>query len=295
MQVSTPRVTLEVEDIGARDAPVVLLIMGLGMQLVAWPDAFVAALVGDGMRVVRFDNRDCGLSQAFDELRVPPIGWEMTRRMFGLPVRAPYPLEAMSDDAVALLDALRIARAHVCGVSMGGMIGQLMALDRPERVASLALAMTTSGARHLPPARPDAALAILSRPRGRDLESLVKHGVRLMRTIGSPAYPTPPEVLEARVRRAYERSVRPKGMLRQLLAVTAAPDRTPRLARLTLPVHIVHGEADPLVPVEHGRQLARTLPAASAEFIAGMGHDLPDVAWQALRRAIARAALGADR
>jgi len=286
MQVSTPRVTLEVEDVGARDAPVVLLIMGLGMQLVAWPDAFVEALVGDGMRVVRFDNRDCGLSQAFDELRVPPIGWEMTRRMFGLPVRAPYPLEAMSDDAVALLDALRIARAHVCGVSMGGMIAQLLALRRPSLVASLTLAMTSTGARHLPLPAPSASIAMLSRPAGSDADAIVAHGVRLFRLIGSPAWPTPVAELEARVRRSVERSVRPRGVGRQLLAILAAPDRTPMLGALRMPTHVMHGLDDPLLPPRHGRQLAAAIPHASVEFLSGWGHDLPEPAWQRMRRAI---------
>ncbi|HUN93629.1 MAG TPA: alpha/beta hydrolase [Burkholderiaceae bacterium] len=286
MQVATRTVCLEVQDNGPRSSPVALLIMGLGMQLTAWPQAFVDALVGDGLRVIRFDNRDIGLSQAFDHAKARAIPWAIARRMLRLPVRPPYSLDAMSDDAVALLDALGIERAHLCGVSMGGMIAQIVAIRHPQRVASLTLAMTSSGARDLPWPRPAAARALLRRPRGRDAEALVAYGVRLMRAIGSPGFPTPEAELSLQIRRWFERSYRPQGVARQLLAIAAASDRTPRLAGLPMPVHIIHGLDDPLVPIEHGRQLARAIPRANADFVAGVGHDLPEAVWQRLRRAV---------
>jgi len=288
MQVVTRTITLEVEQHGPADGPVLLLIMGLAMQLVAWPEHFISALTGAGLRVIRFDNRDCGLSQGFDQLDVPNLPLQMLRYSLGLPVRAPYSLANMAADAAALLEALALPAAHICGVSMGGMIAQLLAAHYPQRAASLTLAMTSSGARSLPRARWSTQAALLRRPRSNSVDDLVQHAAHIFRVIGSPAWPAPRAELEAQLRRGIERSVRQQGALRQLLAIAAAPDRSPLLARLGLPVHIIHGEDDPLVPIAHGRDLARKIPGATAEFVAGMGHDLPRPVCERLARAIVR-------
>ncbi len=288
MQVATRTTTLEVEQDGPADGPAVLLIMGLAMQLVAWPEQFINTLTGAGLRVVRFDNRDCGLSQSFDQLGVPNLPLQMLRYSIGLPLHVAYSLQDMADDAAALLDALALPAAHICGVSMGGMIAQLLAAHHPQRVASLTLAMTSSGARSLPRARWSAQAALLHRPRSNSVDDLVQHAVHLFRVIGSPAWPAPRAELEAHLRQGIVRSVRRQGATRQMLAIAAAPDRSQLLTRLDLPVHIIHGVDDPLIPIAHGRDLARKIPGATSEFVAGMGHDLPPPVCERLARAIVR-------
>jgi pimeloyl-ACP methyl ester carboxylesterase len=275
MQISAHGVAIEVEDEGPPGGEPVLLIMGLGMQLTSWPTPMVRALIGRGFRVVRFDNRDAGLSQGFDDLGVPNLAWATVQHLLHWTVRAPYRLSDMANDALGVLDALGLARAHVVGASLGGMVAQHLAAESPDRVRSLTLMMTTSGSRRLPPASPAARRVLLQRPTRHDLNALVEHHEHLFRVIGSPAYPPEPVEFRALMRRNIERAWRPAGTLRQLVAVAADGDRTPLLGRITAPTHVIHGEADPLVPVEHGRDLARRIAGASGDFIAGMGHDLP--------------------
>ena len=179
---------IEVDDQGPRDAPVVLLVMGLGMQLTGWPDELVALLLVQGFRVVRFDNRDAGLSDGFDHVGVPSIPLNVLRHFLRLPVRAPYGLKDMAADAVGVLDALGVARAHIVGASLGGMICQHIAATWPERVASVTLIMTTSGSRRLPGPTSAARRALLSQPANRDPEALIAHSVQVFTAIGSPHY-----------------------------------------------------------------------------------------------------------
>jgi pimeloyl-ACP methyl ester carboxylesterase len=276
MQLSANGVAIEVEDDGPPDGAPLLLVMGLGMQLTSWPDEFVRLLVERGLRVIRFDNRDAGLSQGFDAFGVPNVPVAAVRRMMHLPVRAPYTLRDMAADALGVLDALGLARAHVCGASLGGMVAQHLAAEHAGRVASLTLMMTTSGSRRLPQPTPKAQLALVSRPAGRTRDALVEHMVRVLTVIGSPgALRADPSELRARVAAALARSYRPAGTARQLLAVAADGDRTPLLARIEAPTHVIHGSADPLVPVENGRDLAARIRGATHDFIEGMGHDLP--------------------
>ena len=294
MQIQANGINLEVRIDGPADGAPLLLIMGLGMQLVAWPDGFVAALVERGFRVIRFDNRDAGLSRRFDAAGPPRLAWQALRYQLRLPVRAPYRLEDCADDAVGLLAALGIGRAHVCGASMGGMIAQLLALDHPDRVSSLTLIMSASGERSLPGPSRAARAVLMSRPRRpSDPASIVDHLVRLFRVIGSPAYPEPEDGLRARLSRAVARAWYPAGTMRQLLAVMAAAPRGARLATLAVPTAVVHGSADPLLPPACGRDLAARIPAAELVELPGMGHDLPDALWppiaDAVRRTAARA------
>jgi pimeloyl-ACP methyl ester carboxylesterase len=276
MQVNAGGVTLEVDDRGPRDAPAVLLIMGLGMQLTGWPEPLVDGLLARGHRVIRFDNRDAGLSQGFDAQGLPNLVVASLRWWLRLPVKAPYTLADMAGDTVALMDALGVDQAHVCGASMGGMIAQHIAARHPDRVRRLTLMMTTSGARRLPQARPHVRSALLSRPKGRDPDAVVAHLSHLFHLIGSPAYRPAPEVLQARLRAAVERAWRPAGTARQLTAVVADGDRTPLLRRITAPTTVIHGRDDALIPAACGEDLARHIHGAHLELIPGMGHDLPD-------------------
>jgi pimeloyl-ACP methyl ester carboxylesterase len=275
MRVQANGLALEVDDQGPPNGEPVLLIMGLGMQLIAWPDELVADLVRRGHRVIRFDNRDIGLSQHLDHLGTPSLLQATLRHTFHLPVKAPYGVVDMARDTHGLLDALGIARAHVVGASMGGMVAQHVAATWPEGVASLTLVMTTSGARHLPQASLGVRQALLRRPQNDSAEARLAHFQRLFDVIGSPAYPPDPQQLRARMEASLRRSWHPAGTLRQLLAVAADGDRTPLLGRITAPTHIIHGEADPLVPVAAAHDLARKIRGSSIDLIAGMGHDLP--------------------
>lgn len=275
MQISANGIAIEVDDQGPAGGPPVLLIMGLGMQLVGWPDEMVQQLVARGFRVIRFDNRDIGLSQHFDAVDTPSVPWSAMRYAMHLKVRAPYGLRDMAADALGVLDALGIERAHVCGASMGGMVAQHLAAGHPGRLRSLTLLMTTAGARHLPQPAMAVRQAMLGRPAGNDPAAVVAHLQRLLGVIGSPDYPPDPERLRQRLLATVQRSWHPAGTARQLLAVMADGDRTPLLAGIRVPTQVIHGEADPLVPVAAGRHLVQHIPGAVGDFIPGMGHDLP--------------------
>jgi len=275
MRLQANGIAIEVDDQGPPGAEPVLLIMGLGMQLIGWPDELVALLLAKGFRVVRFDNRDAGLSEGFDHLGTPNLPVAALRYMLRLPVRSPYQVADMAADALGVLDALGLARAHVCGASMGGMIAQHLAARHPERVKSLVLMMTTSGSRRLPQARPHIRRALLSRPDGSDPAAVEAHLARLLHLIGSPAYPPDPERLRERVRAIVARAWRPAGTARQLAAIVADGDRTPLLGRIRAPTRVIHGQADPLVPLQAGHDLVAHIAPAVADIVHGMGHDLP--------------------
>ena len=276
MKVRANGIAIEVETHGLVDGEPLLLIMGLGMQLISWPDELVDLLVREGFRVIRFDNRDAGLSQGFDELRVPNLAWAALRHRVGLPIHnAPYTLDDMADDAAGVLDALGIASAHVCGASLGGMVAQALAVRHPQRVRSLTLMMTTSGARDLP--RPSWAVqrALLARPDGRGMDAVVDHLEHFFQVVGSPAYRPEPVRFRQRLETAVRRAYRPAGTARQLFAIAAHGDRTPMLGRIALPTTVIHGCDDPLIPVAAGHDLQRKIHGAAIDAIDGMGHDLP--------------------
>ena len=275
MQIVANGIGIEVDDQGPAGAEPLLLIMGLGMQLIGWPEEFVQLLVSRGFRVIRIDNRDAGLSQGFDAMGVPSLAWAAMRHTVHLPVRAPYGLRDMAADALGVLDALGLQRAHVCGASMGGMIAQHLAAEHPQRVRSLTLMMTTSGSRRLPQAPWHVQKALLSRPDGKDPAAVVAHLQRLLALIGSPAYPAEPARLRERLQDSVQRAWRPAGTARQLMAVAADGDRSALLPRIQAPTAVIHGLADPLVPVAAGRDLAARIAGARADFVPGMGHDLP--------------------
>ena len=269
-------ISLEYEILGNPDHPVILLIMGLGMQLVAWPDAFCEQLAARGFRVIRFDNRDVGLSTSFDASGVPNLLATYLKFFVHLPLTAPYLIDDMVADTAGLLDALGVERAHVVGASMGGMIAQNLAAQHPARVLSLTSMMSTTGRRSLPGPTIKARAALmhpLAHPG--DIEGAVARMMNLLRAIGSPGYPEDESVLrqfcERHVRRAYQ----PAGTARQMLAIAASGDRTEVIRTIRAPTLVLHGAADPLVPPPCGEETARVIPNAKLIMIEGMGHDLP--------------------
>ncbi len=267
-------ITVEYAETGPRDAPVILLIMGLGMQLIAWPQSFCDGLAARGFRVVRFDNRDVGHSTPMPAGSLATASM-MARAFFGLPVRPPYTLIDMARDALGLLDALGIARAHVVGASMGGMIAQILAIEHPERVKSLTSIMSTTGDRKLPGPKAKVLRALL-RPRPRDRAAAVRRGMEMFRLIAGSGYPPADAELRAVVERAVQRSYRPGGVARQLIAIHAAPSRVQALRRVHAPTLVLHGSDDPLVPVAGGEDTAANIPGARLRIVPGMGHFLPE-------------------
>jgi len=277
MKIKANGIDIEVQDsgCGASDMrPVVLLIMGLGLQLVAWPPAVLKLLDDAGYRVIRFDNRDIGLSQHFDQLGTPNLVWAGLKHRLGWRIRPPYTLHDMAADAVGVLDTLGVAKAHVVGVSMGGMIAQRMALAAPERVASLTSIMSSSGARGLPQADPRLMRILFSRPANASRDAIVAHYVRLYQAIGSPGFPTDEAELVRRIGLGVDRNYHPAGTVRQMAAIAADTNRAEELSRLDKPTLVLHGHADPLLPLAHGKDTAQRIPGARFAGIEGMGHDL---------------------
>lgn len=278
---------IEVETMGDPANPSVLLIMGLGMQLVAWPDPFCQAFVDAGFHVVRFDNRDVGLSDKISRGRAASLPLSMLRYFLHLPVRAPYLIDAMAADAIGVLDALGIEAAHFVGVSLGGMIAQTAAANYPKRCLSLTSIMASSGDRRLPHASLKVTRRLLSRPPPRaSVEELTDHLVGLFQAIGSPGFPTPPAALRERLSAALRRGYDPQGTVRQMLAIAASGDRSAQLRAITKPTLVVHGDSDPLVRVSHGIDCARKIPRAELKIIPGMGHDLAPGLWPILLTAV---------
>ena len=259
----------------AAKRPVVLLIMGLGMQLVAWPPQMVQELVDAGYRVIRFDNRDIGLSTHLDALGKPNILWTGVKFKLGIMPKPPYTLTDMAHDAIGVLDELEIEKAHIVGASMGGMIAQRVAIASPERCLSLTSIMSTSGARGLPKPKPEILRAILRKPKNKNTQEIVDHFVQVFRLIGSPTYPIPEAEARARIAIGVKRSYHPVGSLRQMLAIVTDITRAAQLPRITSPTLVLHGLADPLVPFACAQDTARRIAGAKLVAIPGMGHDLP--------------------
>jgi pimeloyl-ACP methyl ester carboxylesterase len=262
--------------------------MGLGMQLTAWPDSFCRALVERGYRVVRFDNRDCGLSGRTPGKKRANLMLAMAASALGLPVRTPYTLDDMAGDVTGLMDRLGIAQAHIVGASMGGMIAQVLTAKFPQRVLSLTSIMSSSGNRRVSKPTKPARKVLLSRPADpKDTESVIDYMVQMFGVIGSPAYPATPDELRDRLGRSIRRAYTPAGTARQLLAIIASGDRRKLLRTIKAPTLVIHGAADPLVPLAAGRDTAQNIPGAELLVIEGMGHDFPEALMPRLAQAIA--------
>jgi pimeloyl-ACP methyl ester carboxylesterase len=264
------------DTLGSSRGEPVLLINGLGLQLISWPEGFCKGLTEEGFRVIRFDNRDSGLSSKMNQLGKPNLQHAFFRSLFHLPMLSGYTLYDMAKDAVGLLDALGIGQAHIVGASMGGMIGQIIAGLYPHRVLTLTSIMSTSGRPGLPGPSLAASNAMFSAPgNSRDMNSVVEHFMHLFKVIGSPAYPTPDEELRASITAAVKRNPSYSGTMRQAMAVAASGDQAALLRTIKAPTLVIHGTADPLVPIACGRDIAKLVPGAVLHEIEGMGHDFP--------------------
>jgi len=290
-QVQANGISIEYESFGPEDRETVLLIMGLGGQLTVWQEELCHELVERGYRAIRFDNRDVGLSTKFDEAGMPDMAAIFGALMTGARPNAPYSLDDMAADAVGLLDALEIERAHIAGASMGGMIAQLVAANHPDRALSLTSIMSTTGNPALPQAKPE-AMEVLMAPAAPadDLEAMVARGMKTWTTIGSPGYRTDEATLRANVLRDVQRSFYPVGTARQMAAIVANGDRREKLKNIAVPAVVLHGADDPLVPVEGGKDTAASIPGAELRIVPGMGHDFPTSLAQVFADAITAAA-----
>lgn len=287
-RVEANGIRIEYEEFGSARSPAMLLIMGLGAQMILWRDDFCWMLVDRGFRVIRFDNRDIGRSSWLDHLGVPNVMAALAAAANGQSFAAPYSLSDMAADAAGLLDELGIERAHVVGASMGGMIAQTLAIEHPEKVASLTSIMSTTGEPGLPPPQPE-AMNVLLAPQPNTREEAIERGVYVFRTIGSPKYFDEQEVREL-AGKAFDRGFNPAGVMRQLVAILASGSRKEALSQVRVPTLVIHGRIDPLVPFAAGEATARAVPGAELLAFDDMGHDMPRPLWPALVDAIARTA-----
>jgi len=280
-------IRIEYDTFGDRSGRPLLMVMGLGAQMIHWRAEFCEQLADAGHYVVRFDNRDVGLSSKFEAAGLPDMAAIMGQMAAGQPISAPYSLDDMADDAFGLLDALDIPSAHICGASMGGMIVQAMAIRAPRRVSSLTSIMSSTGNRELPPAKPEAMAALMS-PAGTNRSEMLARSITVSKVIGSPGYPADPAEVETRALEAYERSFYPVGVARQMVAVASHGNRKSALQQLDIPALVIHGQADPLVPVEGGIDTHEALRGSQLMLIEGMGHDLPRQVWPRIVTGITR-------
>jgi pimeloyl-ACP methyl ester carboxylesterase len=285
-------IEIEYETFGRPEDPAVLLIMGLGAQMLLWEADFCSALARRGFYVIRFDNRDVGLSTKFSSAEVPNIVPAFIDYAAGRPVKAPYQISDMAADAVGLLDALDIRRAHVVGASLGGIIAQEVALAHPDRVLTLTSIMSTMSGSEAGTATPEAA-RLLSEGPAPNRDAFVERALKAWRVIGSPGFPPYEDLIRRRSMLAYDRCYEPTGTYRQMLAVWASPPRKEALRSLKVRTLVIHGDADTLLPLANGIDTARTIPDAHLEVIAGMGHDLPPGLWPRLIDLLERNANGA--
>jgi pimeloyl-ACP methyl ester carboxylesterase len=294
--VAANGIDIAYDEVGDKSTPAIVLIMGLGTQMISWPEVFCAGLADRGFRVIRFDNRDIGLSTKIETAPPVDLATAIGRAMAGKPINPPYTLNDMVADTISLMDVLGIERAHIVGASMGGMIAQIIAAQHQDRTRSLTSIMSSSGDPKLPPATAEAMAALLApRPPIQDRESAIQHGMRVYRAIGSPGFPTSDPDLRAKVERALDRSYYPSGVGRQFLAILACGSRVEMLAGIKVPTLVIHGADDPLVPVEAGEDTAKHIPSSKLKIINGMGHDLATALIPILADAIAEHCLAADK
>jgi pimeloyl-ACP methyl ester carboxylesterase len=278
-------VKLAYQSIGRRSDPVLLLIMGLGGQLIHWPDEVVQSLCQQGFRVIRFDNRDVGLSTWAKAPGSRNLGVEVLRYKLGISVDAPYSLRDMAGDALHLMDALGVQRFHVLGASMGGMIAQHLADLAPARVQSLTLVMTSSGAQGLP-APDNHLLQLLARREAPNRQAALEQQADLLAALGSPKVQDDRQALLQQAQIAYDRAFNPEGVQRQLLAILAEPSRVELLNRLRVPTLVVHGTADPLLPVMHGVHVAAHIQGSQLQLIPGLAHRFQEAFKEPLLAAV---------
>ena len=286
MQLFINGVRLEVEDTGEKDRVAVLLIPGMAMQLIVWPEAMVHQLHQAGYRVIRLDNRDIGLSQDMAHLTAPNLLWFMLQQKLGFQPQAPYSIQDMANDVLGVLDHLQINQAHLVGVSMGGMIGQRICIGSPQRALSLTSIMSSSGAKGLPGPTPDMRRVLFTPPAKAGTQAAHQHALRFVQALAGPGFAHPEGSQQQLVNDSLKRSSRPMGAYRQMLAAMADRERAGLLARITTPTLVIHGKADPLVPYACGEDTAQRIPGACMIGVDGMGHDLPPPVVQSITDAL---------
>lgn len=287
MKARVGELEIEYETFGERGAPAMLLVMGLGSQMIYWDEKFCRKLAERGYFVIRFDNRDVGLSSKIESAGKPNVTQAYMDAGMGRKVNAPYYLWDMAGDAVGLLDALGIERAHVAGISMGGMVAQEMAVGHPSRVISMASLLSTTGEPGLPGPTPEAQAILLERPPV-DRDSFIDRARRVYRVIGSPGFPRDEDRIVRLAGQAFDRCFYPIGFARQLVCVLASGSRKKKIAAVRCPTLVLHGGADPLVPIACGKDTADAIPGAEFVVIEGMGHELPPGAWERIIDALER-------
>lgn len=269
-------IEIEYETFGAATDPTVLMIMGLGGQLTMWPDKLVEDLVGGGYRVILFDNRDIGLSHHHTGEKSPSILRQIILRRIGIKLKTPYELVDMARDTLGLMDALKLDEVHLVGISMGGMIGQHVASMAPDRVKSLTAIMTTTGNPKLPRPSGNVMKAMVRRgPQPTSRDEIIDQSVATFGVIGTPGEDQNTNGMRDRITRSYDRSFNPAGVLRQMSAIVASGDFRKHTRSIKSPTLVVHGNADPLVPIEGGHDIAKLVRGARMEIMDGMGHDVP--------------------
>jgi pimeloyl-ACP methyl ester carboxylesterase len=284
--VAANGIQIEYETFGKQTEPPLLLIAGLSCQLIHWDEAICEQLARRGHYVIRFDNRDCGLSSKLSEAGTPDIGQFIEKQMKGEKITPPYTFEDMAADAVGLLDALSIKAAHICGFSMGGMIAQTIAINYPTRALSLISIYSHTGNPGLPPPKPEAA-EILFTPPPAERQAYIAYILEVYHTFSGSGFPVDEEWIRNIAAQAYDRAFCPQGVVRQFAAIITQKNRKMELGSLTVPTLVIHGSDDPLVPLEGGQETAAAIPGAELVIIEGMGHDLPhDGGWPQIISAI---------
>lgn len=273
-QVDSNGIKIEYETFGDPGSQPLLLIMGFASQLILWDEALCEQIAQKGYFVIRYDNRDVGLSTKIDDAGVPDVMKIIEALMLGQPVNPPYTIKDMADDAIGLLDALSIDKAHICGMSMGGMIAQTMAINNPQRVLSLISIYSNTGDLEDPQPKPE-AFEFLTTPFPEEREAFIEHSIKLFHTMTGPGFPFDEEWHRNIAAQSYDRAFYPEGPARQLVAVITQKNRRPALASVSVPTLVVHGTDDPMVPVECGKNTAAAIPGAELMIIEGMGHDTP--------------------
>lgn len=281
-------IRIEYDTFGDASFPPLLMIMGLGGQMILWDEAFCRGIARLGLYVIRFDNRDAGLSSKIEGLGEGDVEEMLAAALRGEEVTVPYTIEDMGNDAMGLLDGLGLGKAHVCGASMGGMIAQTLAIRHPDRVLSLVSISSTTGNPEIVPAGQQEADAPMMTPLSvpREREANIGYTVKGMRELSGPGFAFDEEGVRGVAAVLYDRCFCPEGVARQLLAVLASGNRKPDLAKLTVPTLVIHGDSDPLVPVEAGRDTAEAIKGAKLMIVEGMGHDLPPEVWPDIQAAI---------
>ena len=291
--VTANGIRIEYEEYGDPDDPAVVLIMGFAAQMVVWPEDFCRALAEQSLRVIRFDNRDAGLSTHFDNVKAPGMARTMFGTLLGFKFKVPYSLDDMALDTIGLLDALDIRQAHIVGASMGGMIAQIIATKHADRAKSLTSIMSTSGSRKLPGPRPKVLRhALFKHRKDFDRDGMIKFFFDFWQLCAGPAYPESVEEKHLLIASWVDRNFDPMANIRQFAAMATSPDRTESLNAIKLPTLVIHGEDDPLIPAAAGQHTAECIANAKLHLIPGMGHDLPEQLIPELVRVIASHCVG---